>query len=184
MIAWTLSSVGKDLTCGWTLPSASFDPRKGHSGKHKEHAGISTDYAWQRASRLLREGCALFTVTRAFSPPFEKSILSNTYYILIMSSLLTKATKHLPMYFYTLIYFVNIIHYVTIYCYTMSKSTQIHIISHHYHFYYMNFDITSCKLYVSLTSAVSSWCSIIHFSSNSSSNFLAFFFLPVKHVAM
>lgn len=128
---------------------------------------------------------ALYSLSRERSHHRSRNRSSlNTYYILIMSSLLTKATKHLPMYFYTLIYFVNIIHYVTIYCYTMSKSTQIHIISHHYHFYYMNFDITSRKLYVSLISAVSSWCNIIYFSSNSSSNFLAFFFLPVKHVAM
>lgn len=124
---------------------------------------------------------ALYSLSRERSHHRSRNRSSlNTYYILIMSSLLTKATKHLPMYFYTLIYFVNIIHYVTIYCYTMSKSTQIHIISHHYHFYYMNFDITSRKLYVSLISAVSSWCSIIHFSSNSSSKLSRLFLFTCK----
>lgn len=95
------------------------------------------------------EKAALYSLSRECSHHRSRNRSSlNTYYILIMSSLLIKATKHLPMYFYTLIYFVNIIHYITIYCYTMSKSTQIHIISHHYRFYYVNFYITSRKLYV------------------------------------
>lgn len=102
------------------------------------------------------EKATLYLLSREHSHHRLRNRFSlNTYYTLIItSSLLTKAIKHLPMYFYTLIYFVNIIHYVTIYCYTMSKSIQIHIISHYYCFYYMNFCITSRKLYVQLISVV------------------------------
>jgi len=46
------------------------------------------------------------------------------------------------MYFYILIYFVNIIHYVIILLYDMSKSIQIHIISHYYRYYYVIFYLT------------------------------------------
>jgi len=144
VVAWTLSSVGKDLTCGRYQVHLST--------RERDILGRRKDMQGPRQITLGNElrdyfgKAALYLLSRERSHHRSRNRTSiNTYYILIMSSLLTKATKHLPMYFYTLIYFVNIIHYVTIYCYTMSKSTQIHIISHHYRFYYMNFYITSRK---------------------------------------